>query len=212
MKSIKVLLIACLSLLCISLNAQFFVGGNVGFNASGNNTENGFTTTDKGSSYAFNISPYVGKFLSEKFAAGLALNLAISNNKSGVNFETQSKSSTIGVSPFLRYYAIKWNKLSVYGQANIGLEFTKSNQKTGGITTVDSKATRTYLTVVPVLAYAVNDKFSLVTALNILSFGYSYSFSKDGSEKYRTSTFNAGARLDNIVSVGNLTIGAIYKF
>ena len=184
----------------------------MGLSLSGNNTEDGSTTINKGSSYTFNLSPFLGRFLSEKVAAGVALNLSLSSNNTGVNIESQSRSSTIGLSPFLRYYAFKWDKFSIYGQGNIGLEFTKSNQKTGGTTTDDSKTTRIYLSVLPVLSYAINSKFSLVTALNILSFGYSYSITNDGSVKYKTSNFNAGARLDNILSVGNVTIGAIYKF
>ena len=211
MKSCKVFLIVLFSFICISLNAQVFVGGSVRFNTS-NNEHNGATTTFKTSNYSLNLGPYMGKFLSEKLAVGLALDISLSGNKTDVNTETISKSSGIGISPFLRFYALKWNKFSVYGQGNIGLEFSNSSVKTGGTTTDEPKNTVTYLSIYPGLSYDITDKLSLQTSLNILSLGYNYVITREGSSKDKASSFNIGAGLGNIVSINAITIGAIYKF
>jgi opacity protein-like surface antigen len=212
MKSYRVFSIFLFSFICISVNAQVFVGGNFGFNTTNNKSLDGATTTLKGSNFSFALSPIVGKFLSEKFAVGVELDLSLSGSKTGVNTETITKSSSFGVSPFLRYYAIKWNKLSLFGQGNIGVEFSNSSVKTGGFTNDGPKDTRLYLSIYPGLAYDITDNLSLQTSLNILSFGYNYFTSKEGTSKNNSSSFNVGAGLGNIVSVNAITIGAIYKF
>jgi len=212
MKSYRALLIALFSFFFINLNAQVFVGGNVGLNIHNGKTDDGATTTYKASNYSFSLYPKLGIFLSEKFATGVEFNISLSGQKTGVNTETISRSTTIGVVPFLRYYAINWNKFSVFGQGNIGLDFTNSSEKTEGSTTDGSKTTRLYLNFYPGLSYNISDKLSFETSLNILSFGYYYYITKDGSLKNKNSSFNMGAGIGDIISVSNLTIGAIYKF
>jgi hypothetical protein len=202
------LLIVLFSFFCISLNAQVFIGGNFGFNATNDKTIYGNTT----SNYRLNLSPVLGKFLSEKVATGFALDITLSGNTYGVDPETKTKSYSLGGSLFLRYYAIKWDKFSVFGQGNVGLAFSNSSTKTGGSTTDEPKSTRVYFSVYPGLSYDINDKLSLQTTLNILSFGYSYETTNSGTAKDNTSNFYFGAGLSNIVSIGDITIGAIYKF
>ena len=156
-----------------------------------------------------------GKFQSEKLAIGISLNLAFSGNSSesnGVNNPTSTTASTIGISPFIRYYAFKWNKFSLYGQGNAGIDFSNYSSKNGGVTTQGPKDTRFYVTFLPGLSYDVNDKLSFQTSLNILSLNYAYLSSKDGSITGKSSSFNFGGGLGNIVSVSSITIGAIYKF
>jgi hypothetical protein len=212
MKSGRVFFIVLFSAFCISLNAQVFVGGNVGFNAANDKTNDGGTIIGKSSNYSISISPNIGKFLSEKFAIGVALDISFSGNTTGVNTETISKSSSLGGSFFMRYYAIKWNKFSVFGQGNIGLGFSESSTKTGGSTTEGPKETKVYLSFYPGLSYDVNEKLSLQTTLNILSFGYNYISTRTDTYKENSSSFNIGAGLSNIVSIGAITVGAIYKF
>lgn len=212
MKANRILLIVLFSLFYVSLNAQLFVGGNFGLNTSGGITDDGTTTTDKPSTINFNFSPRVGKFLSEKLAAGVALNFSLSKTKTPGAIENIDKTSTIGLSPFLRYYALKWNKFSVFGQVNIGFSYSKSTTKVGGTLTDGPITTNLYLNVVPGLAYDLSDKLSLEISINVVNFGFSQSTIKNGPAKNTTSTFGMGAGLDNIVSSGAISVGAIYKF
>ncbi len=64
----------------------------------------------------------------------------------------------------------------------------------------------------PGLAYDLTDRLSLETSLNFLSLGYYNTTEKNGASKDKTTSFNIGAGLDNIVTVGNISIGAIYRF
>lgn len=211
MKSCRVFLIAFCSFVYINLSAQVFVGGSARFNSSKNKEE---TSTLKESSYNLDLNPSVGKFLSEKLALGLALDFSLSVDKIGLNLNTDriNRSSGTGVSLFLRYYALKWNKLSVYGQGNVGIEFSNSSVKTRQTTNMEKQQTREYLSIFPGLAYDITEKLSLETSLNILSLGYSFFISKVDTFKEKGSNFNIGAGLGNIVSLNAITIGAIFKF
>ena len=172
MKSAKFLLIALFSIFYVSLNAQNFVGGNFGLNTTGGSTSNGTSTTDKPSSYSFDLTPKAGMFLYEKLAVGAALDISFSGTKTPGNVVTTYKSSTIGLIPFFRYYAITLDKFSVFGQGNIGLLFSNSTTKVGGTSTEGPKTTRVYINVMPGLAYDLTERLSLETSFNFLSFGY----------------------------------------
>jgi hypothetical protein len=211
MKSYRVIIIALSSFFCVSLNAQFFVEGNLGFALSSHKTDYGGTTTKSTENSLF-LAPGFGTFISEQVALGLSLDLSFTGGTSGIDPETKTKSSSIGASPFVRYYAIKWNKLALFGQGNIGFAFSNSSETTGGTKTEGPKDSRYYLTIFPGLSYDINDKLQLQTSLNFLRFGYVYAVSKDGSTKDTNSNFYGGATLDNIVSISAITIGAIYKF
>jgi hypothetical protein len=211
MKSYRLIFVALSFFLCVSLNAQFFVEGNLGFSLSSNKADNGGTTTKSTDNSLF-MAPGFGKFLSEKVALGLSLDLSFSGGKSATDPQTKTRSSAIGASPFVRYYAVKWNKLAVFGQGNIGFTFSNSSSTTNGTKTEGPKNSSYYLSVFPGLSYDINDNLQLQTSLNFLRFGYKYTVFKDGSIKDSTSDFYGGAALDDIVSISAITIGAIYKF
>jgi opacity protein-like surface antigen len=92
------------------------------------------------------------------------------------------------------------------------VEFSGSTTKSGGLTVDGPKEIRAYLNIYPGLSYDLTDNLSFQTSLNFLSLGYSYFVSRDGSFKDVTSSFNFGTGLSNILSIGSITIGAIYKF
>jgi hypothetical protein len=211
MKSYHVIILALSFFFCINIDAQYFAGGNFSLNASSDKTDQG-TTTFKNSNSNFNLYPSVGEFFSEKIAIGLALNISFSSSTSGSNTETKTQSSAIGASPFIRYYAIKWNKLSLFGQGNIGFAFSNSSQTLDGTETDEPKDYRYYFNIYPGLSYDISDKLQLQSSINILSFGYNYTVTKDDLTKSSSSDFNMGAGLSNIASINGITIGAIYKF
>ncbi len=211
MKSKLLIIIVMLPFFWMDLDAQYFVGGSFSLNTTGNKFDNGVATS-KSSNYSFNFSPGVGKFLSDNVAAGIYLNLDLSGSTTGTSPEVKSTTSTLGASPFVRYYALRWNKFSVFGQGNLGFSVSNSSVKANGIKSDGPKDTRFYFSVYPGLSYDIGDKLQLMTSINILSLGFSYNIDKNGTTETKTSGFNAGAGLSNIVSVGSISIGAIYKF
>ena len=212
MKSARIILIALFSVFYVCSNAQVFVGGTFGFNTSGGSIRNGNTTTDKMSAYGFNLMPLAGKFLNEKFAAGIGLNISLTGSTNPGNPEIVSRSSSFGFVPFVRYYAITFNKFSVYGQGNVGFSISGSSTKVGG-TSADGPRTNTLsLNVFPGLSYDLNEKLSLETSLSFFNLGYYYSTATSAAINDRTSSFNIGGGLGNLFTIGNIKVGAIYKF
>jgi outer membrane protein len=212
MKSLHIILSAVFIVIFTNLNGQYFTGGSFSILGTGDKTESGSSTVAKSSSFGLAFSPSIGKFLSDKMALGLELDLGTSRNTSGVNQETTNINNTIGLSPFIRYYALKWNKVAVFGKANIGVDFTNSKVKSGGIINDGPKNTQIFVSFEPGLSIDVSDHLSFLTTLNFLGFGYSYTIRKDDDYKEHISNFNLGANLDNIVTLGSIKLGAIYKF
>lgn len=211
MRNYKIIIIFLLSILCFNLNAQRFIGGSIRINTTNTNHDE-TTTPNKFSSYDLMLMPRVGRYLSDNLAVGLDLKLSFNGQKSDQNPATKSNSSEIGLSPFIRYYAIRLNKFSVYGEGYAGMSFTRSKSKTGGITTDGPKNTLIYLGVHPGLSYDISDKISLETSLNILSLDSNYAMSKNGSSNDKSLHFNFGAGLGNIISLNAITVGGIFKF
>ncbi len=212
MKSYRFFLIVLISFFFISSNAQVFVGGNFNISASGDKTDAGTTAEEKLFDYGFYLSPYAGKFLSDDFAVGIALSVGNTRNQTNDNPETFSKSTSFGVSPFIRYYAGRWNKLSVFAQGQIGLYYGFSKNKTGDITVDGPKTLRTNIEFFPGLSFDLSENFSLLTTLNFFNIGYNNVVTKTGDIRDVESGFNFGAGLSNIITPGSVTIGAIYKF
>ncbi|MBK7712400.1 MAG: outer membrane beta-barrel protein [Bacteroidales bacterium] len=211
MRTYRVFLTFLFAFFLINLNAQFFVGGNIGFSAATHKNDDGITTS-KATTNSFSFNPSVGKFLSDKVALGLDLNLTFNGGTTGTNPEIKVKSSSVGASPFLRYYAITWNKFSVFGQANLGFAITNSSETINGTKTDGPKVSSYYFTIYPGLSYDVSDKLQLQTYINIFRLGYGYNTEDDGSTKVTSSNFVLGAGLDDIISVPTISVGAIYKF
>lgn len=212
MRSIRISLIVTFIVFCAGLNGQIFVGGDFGFNSHTNKTKEMGTVTREYSDYSLSLAPEAGKFLSEKVAIGIALGFSVGGSHSVNANETTTKSSSFGINPFVRYYAWKSIKFSIYGEGRTGVEFSRSSRTTGPITDDDPDVTRLSVSIYPGLSYALTEKLELETSLRFLSAGYSYQISKEGTTKNNSSGFNAGAGLSNILSVNGLVIGAIYKF
>jgi outer membrane protein len=212
MKTSRIISAVLFSFLCAGLSAQVFVGGSFRINASGNNTSDGSSTSKGPTTMGVNLTPTIGKFLSEKVAIGIGLTFDYTDSKTHGTIETDSKSTTMGVSPFLRLYAYKTGKFSVFGQANAGVSLGSSKATVGTSSSDGPKNTNLYLNIYPGIAYDITEKISLETSLGFLSAGYNYSISKSGSDKATSSSMNLGAGTGNILNVGNLTIGAIIKF
>jgi len=201
----------------LALNAQYFIGGGFSFNTSGGNTEYQDATTDKTKTSSFNFYPMGGYILSDDIYIGVALNLGTSKSTTPTTpDETVTSSMSFGLTPFARYYALRFNKFAIFGQGQLGLSFSSSKTKVGGTTTDGPKTTTIGLNIFPGLSYDASEKIQLYTSINVLNFGFNYSVEKeeigDDTMYDRTTSFGFGANLNNIVTLGNITVGAIYKF
>jgi outer membrane protein len=194
------------------VNAQLFVGGHFNFNTSAGKTDDAGTTTDNPSHVNFNFSPKAGYMISDDFWVGAALSMGLTHSNSKDVVEVINNSTSFGIYPFARYYAFRLNKFSFFGQGQLGMAFSSSKTKTDGNSTDGPKSTTLSFRVFPGIAYDISDKFQLEAEINGFNLGVSHNITKDGDIKDQSTDAGFGVTLDNIVTTGNISIGAIYKF
>lgn len=194
-----------------SLFAQVFIGGNLGFSASGGKIENGNTSVDKVTQTYFSLAPKAGIFLSERIAVGAQLEISIQNEKTPGNPEEIDRTNSMGLTPFARYYAFSLNKLSVFAQGNLGFLYAVVKHKVGSTTTTGPKTTTLGLTVFPGIAYKLTDRVDLEAVINGLNFNFNRQSVKNNNTTNITNSFGFNANLDAIATSGAITIGAIVR-
>ncbi|MDR3706441.1 MAG: outer membrane beta-barrel protein [Paludibacteraceae bacterium] len=201
--------------------AQFFVGANLGLSShSAKNEIDGVGTVKSPSSFGLNIAPKFGYYFNPKFAVGLSGSFGLSDSTIYTSpTKTKDKYYTWSVSPFVRYAFLQFGKFSVLAETNVYVAGSSSKYEVES--SVDGPSTIGYgVNVAPILSFDVSKKFSLETKLNFLKLGYSYSKIKTPAEisstateqNYKQSGFDFGVNTNDILNVGDVTIGAIYKF
>jgi opacity protein-like surface antigen len=216
----KQLLILALAIVCFSqAEAQLFVGGAVSFSKTGGSTENDNGTDDNPSVSSFAFSPYAGYFLNDKFAVGIGVGYGRTCTTEfdylGSDEDKKSIGSTISIAPFARYYFASFNKFSLFAEGHLGFAFIKEKVKYDGETTDGPKTSTISFNVAPAISYAFSEKFELEANLNLFNLGYSHSVKKledNNDTKITSNNFGFGAGLNDITTLGNISISAIYRF
>lgn len=141
MKQNQILSLAIISLLIISIQntlisqtkkANWLAEGNLGnINLSNSKNESIYgTNTSKSENKGYYISlyPRIGYFLNDNIVLGTTLNFSYQSHKyksywnNGVkSYDGVYKGSSIGLSPFLRYFFTKNSKNRLYGQLGGGM-------------------------------------------------------------------------------------------
>ena len=133
MRKITLLLIVLLTFSSLSFaqlqKGNILLGGGVGY--SNQNIDHEANASYKSSSFTF--SPQAGFFLHDNLALGL--NLSYNNhsttNESGSS-TTEFSSSQFGLGPFLRKYFPMGEQFALFGQVDLGYQFGKQENSTGG--------------------------------------------------------------------------------
>lgn len=200
-------------------HAQIFIGGGLGFNTqSGSMTradDNNSSKIEGPTITRFHIAPFVGYNLSEKLAIGLEL--GFNTNKTKSNQDPVDITSYTGwnVSPFARYYFLKFNKLLLYGQGNINAMGTNSKITKGNITAEQPTTFSFGLNLFPAVQYNLSNRISLFSELRIFNLNFTHSIYKRGTElggskttdKYSGNSFNFGANSNDLFNSNNFQVG-----
>lgn len=222
MKSLRLTIIALFAFVTMA-NAQFYVGGSFGINSNTNSSKSGSVKVKGPSSFSFGLAPELGIFLSEDLAVGGRIGFQIATNKTrGEGGERGTKSINFGITPYANYYLLHVGKLSIFAEANLPIGFGSSSLSALG-TTTDGPSTFNFgINLLPGLAYKVNDNILLRTRINFLNVGFnlhreSTTFSNPLDNSTRKSSkidtsFKFGANMDNIATLGAISIGAIFIF
>ncbi len=219
MKKVLISVIAMITF-ALTANAQVFLGGQLGLSTSGGSNEwsNGSTkiTTDDLKTTTFTFAPQVGFFLSDNFAVGGYLNFALAKQDNAAIYGYDDASqTTIGLTPFARYYFINSGKLKVAAEGQLGFSYTHRTENSGNVVVSEPKTTTLEFNVRPVAAYSITENIDLEAGLNVFSFGFSHQSVKEESGNItstdKSNRFNLAGNSNNLLSVGGLTIGFIYK-
>lgn len=215
--------VLAIAAMAATANAQLWFGGSVGFSHSGGEQKTADNKRQSPKSNSFSFAPMVGFDLNEQLSVGGMLNLRTQSNKSYAYYGSDTKeiedvskntSNIIGVTPFARYKFAEFNKFGLVAEAGLPISYTSAKTDITNTTSIETSQTSLGLYVEPILTYSLNDHFQLECGLNFLSLNANHSVTKDrdnSKNKNTSNSFRFGANTHNVVNVGDITIGFIYK-
>jgi hypothetical protein len=204
-KVILVMVIALTGL--VSVNAQYYVGGSLGFNSSSNKLKEG----NKNTSTSFTIAPEFGYNLSDKIDLGISLGFI---NTQMDEYSRELKQNIWEIAPYVRYSILQYGKFSILAKAELAIaggkiDITYKEYAYEENNDYNQKYTHFGIGIRPILTYSLSDKIVLLSELNFFNIGF---YSSDYKDSHTSTGFSLGANTDNILNVGDVTIGFAYKF
>jgi hypothetical protein len=193
-------------------SSQFFVGGSISIDAQGGKTENNGNTTKSTSSVIFSLRPQIGFQISPKVDIGAYLSYGYHHTNSNADPALISNETSMGLLPYIRYYAWTLNKFSVYGEAAGLFNYSISKSHQGDIEYDDEKIVTLGLVAYPGMSYKINEKIELMALINLFSVGVTQSIHKTGDTKESSFGSHFGVNMDHILTTGSISVGAIFRF
>lgn len=191
----KALLTLALAAFAFTANAQWVIGGNIGFNHDGNSTGD----YSDNATTEFSIMPKIGYWLNDDMQVGIQLgctydyarNYAGDNNNDHYASQTQLQWN---FAPYFRYNLTKWNKFTVFCEAQLGLGITpKSSWKNTVTNTSGDGNTSAFdlnFNIVPGLNYSLTDKISFDAYIDLLGLYYNYNATTRTTAAGDVTTYN----------------------
>jgi hypothetical protein len=192
--------------------SQFFIGGNVGFTATGGKTENNDNSVKSESSFSYSLNPQFGFRISEKMDVGAYLTFGHDHSNDNNDPEFITNELSLGFRPFLRYYAFVHNKFSVYGEFTAIYNYSVEKSKSGDTEFDDVKTASMGFLAYPGMSYKLSDKVELMAGIGLFSLGVSHDIEKSGDNKEMSTNFHLGVNMDHILTTGSVSVGAIFRF
>ncbi|MCR5298268.1 MAG: hypothetical protein K6D57_03120 [Paludibacteraceae bacterium] len=195
----------------VGVNAQWSIGGAVGFEFE-KNTDGGAVTgedwtwnDDAEKTTAFGIAPKIGYDVNEDWTVGAYAGIQWA--KYEYPGDEERKGLGWNIAPFARYNALQFGKFGIAFEGKVGV----------GMFDVDD-AYNTFgvgFGVTPYLTYKVNDKWSLDAGLDFARLGFDYAktdYDDAAYEDGKTTKFGIGVNANEIFTTGDITFGATYRF
>ena len=191
----KILLTLGLAAFAFAANAQWVVGGNLGFSANGGNTHKESTAAgspelDLHTTRATDLTllPKVGYQFNEKMQIGASFGLQFNKDKNFTGSTTESNEnytsrdqSVITIAPYFRYNVTELGKFTLFCEASLGIGITpKSHRATYAPSAIDTtwrgnnRELGISLSIVPGLNYKFNEHLSADLYIDLLRLGYNY--------------------------------------
>ena len=168
-----------------TMNAQWYVGGNIGF---------GTSSYDGNSTTTWAIIPEIGYNLSEKWAVGTIIgygeNIDKASKKIGGGKE---KIKAFEIAPYVRYTFVKFDKVNIFVDGSVGYRHENWDGTKTNIFSLGLK---------PGVAVNLNDKLSFVAHVGFLGYENEKVKGDDKSTNYFGMNFNGNS----------LSFGVYYNF
>lgn len=211
---------AVLAFFSMSANAQFLLGGRVGFSSDskkqafedfGNNIET------KSVERSFVLSPVVGYELSEKLEVGGMISLGSEKTyyDKANDKDVWSKTFSYAISPYAQYSFASFGKFNLKVEASASFGQDIPSQKNGKEKIDGDKTTYLSLAAYPLISYDLNEHIELEAQLNFFGFVASSEITKDADNsdnKTVENSFGFSGNAGNIATTGLITVGFMYKF
>lgn len=187
----KLMLVAAMMVAAISASAQVYVGGGINFNSHDPGEGDNKTT--------IGILPEIGYKLDDKLSVGIGL--GYNHSKEG-----SVKSSNWKIAPYARYTFVKWNNVSLFGEAEFAYGHKENTTSTeigeGNSIDVTKKTNNWSLGVRPGVAIDVTKNLTFLTKIGW--FGYE-------SSKADADGAKAVSDFDLKVSGENIQFSLLYN-
>jgi len=218
----KFFMIFAISFIAVTLNAQWFVGGQLGLGIQNEREKTeGVKDLDRNNVYgSFLFGPYFGYSINDKWSVGL--DVAVGTQFSIVENSWSTDKIHFNrviweISPFAKYSAFTYKNFSLLFKGSIGVGGVHEFAKIGKEKTVKGETTIivNVFDIAPILDFKLTDHWHLDAQLDFLNLGYGIGISKDDPDSKTKTTqhyFNCAFNSANVLSVQYLTIGAYYKF
>ena len=182
----KILMTMVAAFAAVSMNAQVYVGGELGFTSSKVNGGDSKTS--------FKILPEIGYNLDDAMSIGIVLGYEQGNaTQSFETYAVNDKAKSFIINPYLRYNVVKAGNVSFFGDLSV----LYKNYNNDG-----AKANTFGVGLKPGIAVALSDKFSFVSHIGFLG----WQQTKPDADGAKASS-SIGLDLKN-----NLTFGLYYNF
>lgn len=203
-------------------NAQFWVGGGVGFNSNSTKNIKDSKTVSNRDSLILSVSPKVG-FRINKVDVGAKFTYATAKafpdkEKSDDDW---SKTTSLALSVFARYGFANvgdlWFRVVTDLSCGLSKPETSKGSKNGEAKKTEGNKTQTVaFNLYPMLSYSLSDHFELEADLNFLGLSASLARTDTGDDKVDSSVnhTNVGLTINNgnIATSSIMNIGFIFKF
>ena len=218
----------------LTMNAQMYVGGSLGFNSNTVSTDPTVetigtavvtTTTSDAKETTFKFAPEFGFKLADNMAVGVVLGFDMSNREPSYNTvttivggaattvapksTTKVKGNNFSIAPYFRYTALTWGNLSLFADAQVTVATGKTTNEvtTGGVkVSADDKVNSFSVAVVPGISYQLNDQINFVAKLGN-GLGYFQKKTEPAGDAAYTEK-NIGLDLNSL----GLSFGMYYNF
>ena len=181
----KIFAVALVAMMTMTVNAQVYVGGGVGFQTS---------SYDGNSETYFTIIPEIGYNLNEDWAVGMTIGYGEAKTKMNVaGVKVTDKVKTFQIAPYARYTFVKFDKVNLFVDGTVAYK----HENYAGV------KTNTFgIGLKPGVAVNLNDKLSFVAHVGFLG----YENEKVKGDDKSANSFGLG--LDG----SNLSFGVYYNF